>query len=48
MPVLVGVLSSAVDVRWAFLVMTGFPLLACGALFLVPHTRRLLNAHDVG
>jgi hypothetical protein len=44
-PVLVGVLASVLGIRWAFLIMTGFPLLACGALFLVPGTRRLLNSH---
>lgn len=45
-PVLVGMLASALDVRSAFLLMTGLPLLACGALFLVPGTRRLLISHD--
>ncbi len=45
-PVVVGVLASVLDVRWAFLIMTGLPLLACGALFLFPGTRRLLNSHD--
>ena len=45
-PVLVGGLASVLDVRWAFLIMTGLPLLACGALFLVPGTRRLLISHD--
>lgn len=45
-PVLVGVLASVLDVRWAFLIMTGLPLLTCGALFLTPGTRRLLNSHD--
>lgn len=45
-PILVGVLASVLDVRWAFLFMTGLPLLVSGALFLVPGTRRLLNAHD--
>lgn len=45
-PVLVGVLASILDVRWAFLLMTGLPLLACGALFLTPGTRRLLMSHE--
>ncbi|MFE7605555.1 MFS transporter [Brachybacterium paraconglomeratum] len=44
-PVLVGMLASVLDVRWAFLMMTGLPLLVCGALFLAPGTRRLLTAH---
>lgn len=45
-PVLVGLLASILDVRWAFLLMTGLPLLACGVLFLTPGTRRLLISHD--
>lgn len=41
-PVLVGVLASVLEVRWAFLILTGLPLLVSGALLLVPGTRRLL------
>lgn len=45
-PVLIGALASAVDVRWAFLAMTTLPVMASGALLLVPRTRRLLLLHE--
>lgn len=45
-PVLVGALASFLDVRWAFLIMTGLPLLACGALLLVPATRNAVLLHE--
>lgn len=45
-PVLVGVLASLLDVRWAFLIMTGIPLLASGALLLIPATRASILFHE--
>src|SRR5699024_12164261 len=44
--VLVGVLASVLDCQWAFLIMTGLPLLASGTVFRPPGPRRHLTVQD--
>lgn len=45
-PALVGFLASLLDIRWAFLLMTCLPLLAAGAVLIVPSTRRQLLVNE--
>lgn len=45
-PAIVGLLASLLDVRWALLIMTCLPLVAAGAVLLVPSTRQLLLLHE--
>lgn len=46
-PALVGLLASAFDIRWAFMIMTAAPMAVCALLMLFPKTNSLLPSPGI-